>query len=58
MVHYPPIMPYILKSISYINNILSGYPSVLPDIRSQTNIGHRDLYFSDLTLYPEELFGV
>ena len=51
-------MPYILKSISYINNILSGYPSVLSDICSQTNIGHRDLYFSDLTLYPEELFGV
>ena len=39
------ILPYILKTIWYVNTILWDNESVWPDVWPKKNIGHCDLYF-------------
>ena len=43
--HAPAILPYILKTISWINVILGILVLCDPTIGSITNVGHLDLYF-------------
>ena len=43
--HAPAILPYILKTISWINVILEILVLCDSTIDSITNVGHFDLYF-------------
>ena len=46
MFHGPVILPYILKTVWWMNIILSDNESVWPNLWPQNNIGHADLYFT------------
>ena len=43
--HGPVILPYILKTIWYMNTILWDYESVWPSVWPKINVGRCDLYF-------------
>ena len=43
--HTPAVLPYILKTISWINVILGIYVLCDTTIDSITNVGHLDLHF-------------